>query len=291
MKVFYHDDMDGKCAAHVVNSWDDYPTPSACFNAINYGQDFPLENIEADEKVYILDFSIEPSDMEKLLAITKDVVWIDHHKTAIEKYESFPHKIEGMRSYRFSGCVLAYTWMAKQYSERIGREVPEYIMLIGDRDTWTWDYGDRTRHFFAGLEAHDTFPRSLIWCDLRWHGKQKVDGLVKEGKIIQRYKDRTQQEYLTKNGFWVEFETHKCYAVNGRYSSLPFQAVVPDAEIWMSFRYMPDGYWMASLYSDKIDVSEIAKRYEYHGKKGGGHKGAAGFECEYPPFLPLPNKA
>lgn len=49
----------------------------------------------------------------------------------------------------------------------------------------------------------------------------------------------------------------------------------------------PDGKCSASivLWKDP-DVSEIAKKYEYHGKIGGGHKGAAGFECEYPPFLP-----
>ena len=43
-----------------------------------------------------------------------------------------------------------------------------------------------------------------------------------------------------------------------------------------------------NLYSDKVDVSEIAKQYEFHGKRGGGHTGAAGFECDYPPFLEYP---
>jgi hypothetical protein len=46
--------------------------------------------------------------------------------------------------------------------------------------------------------------------------------------------------------------------------------------------YTHDGkQWIVSLYSDKMDVSEIAKR---HG--GGGHKGAAGFVCSELPFSP-----
>lgn len=44
---------------------------------------------------------------------------------------------------------------------------------------------------------------------------------------------------------------------------------------------------MVTLYSDKVKVREIAERYEYHGVQGGGHDKAAGFECEYPPFLEI----
>jgi len=51
---------------------------------------------------------------------------------------------------------------------------------------------------------------------------------------------------------------------------------------------IPGGFWTVSLYSDKMDVSEIAKLYEYEGKRGGGHPGASGFQCSYPPFLPVP---
>ena len=88
----------------------------------------------------------------------------------------------------------------------------------------------------------------------------------------------------------MEFAGHRCYAVNGGRGSEPFEAVVPEAEAWIAFRYMPGagkrGWWTVSLYSDKIDVSEIAKQYEYNGKRGGGHRGASGFQCAYPPFLP-----
>jgi oligoribonuclease NrnB/cAMP/cGMP phosphodiesterase (DHH superfamily) len=303
MKVFHHDDMDGKCAAHLVvflcPMWCDGATFSGDLVPINYGMEFPFDSIKPDETVFILDYSIEPEEMKRLLEITEHVTWIDHHKSAIRKFRDFrwvdyglaertaSHEdLPGYRISGVSGCELTYRWI-----HRFGRdrEPPSYVALIGDRDTWTFKYGSKTRQFFAGLEAYDTDPMSRVWASLHndttgdYH-----DTIISEGFIIQRYRERTEREYIERNGFYVEFEGHNCYAVNGRYSSEPFEAVVPNTEIWMPFRFMPEGYWMVSLYSDKVDVSVIAERYEYHGKRGGGHKGAAGFECDYPPFLPRP---
>ncbi len=278
MKIFYHNDLDGKCAAHIVLLLDRNTADDQTCHAINYGMEFPFDIIGRGERVYIVDFSIEPEGMIKLRQITNDVVWIDHHKSAIAKYVNFVGQIEGIRSIEAAGCEL--TWKHFMTSEP-----PEYVRLIGDRDTWTWKYGDRTKFFFAGLEAWDTEPQAPVWNSLA--GTERfAKVLISDGTIIQRYKDITQQEYIKEHGFWVDFHGHKCFAVNGRFASQPMEAVAPDADIWIPFRYFPGGYWMVSLLTDKdIDVSKIAAEFEYHGKRGGGHKGASGFECEYPPFM------
>jgi oligoribonuclease NrnB/cAMP/cGMP phosphodiesterase (DHH superfamily) len=292
MKILYHNDMDGKCAAHVVLWLDPEAEPGTCLIPMQYGMDVPFDSIGKDEKVYILDFSIEPEDMIKLLKITEGVVWIDHHKSAMQKYENFKffdksdpdhhfewdaNNIQGTRDIHDAGCYLTYRWFGRGKAQL----VPEYIILIGDRDTWQWKFGDRTKWFFAGIESWDTSPTSKTWEMMR----EDPDSFIADGKVIQRYKDIQQREYILENGFWVEFHDYNCYVVNGRYSLQPFEACVPEADIWLTFRYLKDGYWMVSLYSTKVDVSEIAKQYQFHGKKGGGHKGAAGFECDYPPFL------
>lgn len=278
MKIFFHNDMDGKCAAHIVLLFDPITRDDLTCQAINYGIDFPFDIIGSGERVYIVDFSIEPEDMVRLKGITADVIWIDHHKSAIEKYEGFSGDIAGIRSVDAAGCELTWRYFSKS-------EAPEYVRLIGDRDTWTWKYGDRTKHFFAGLESFDTAPQAPIWDSLSREAKY-VDMTILDGKVIQRYKDITHQEYIKENGFWVDFHDYRCYAVNGRYSSQPFEAVVPDADIWIPFRYMKGDYWMVSLLTNKdIDVSVIAEEYKYHGKRCGGHKKAAGYECSYPVFL------
>jgi len=289
--VFYHNDMDGECAAHVINSYDDWPTPSASMRKIQYGMEFPFDEIGEGDRVYILDYSIEPEEMTRLMGITgaENVIWCDHHKTSIDKYRDFPEPIQGLRSLRVAGCVATYMYLYNEYPERLPKRVPYYIKLVGDRDTWAFEYGDETRVFFAGMQAEDTFPRAPIWDRLRYdEDADTLNNMLANGLIIQQYKDKTRQQATRENGFWVDFHGHKAYAVNGGRGSEPFEAVAPEAEIWIAFSYMPGGFWTVSLYSDKLDVSEIAKRYEYQGKRGGGHPGASGFQCPYPPFLPDP---
>ena len=306
MKILYHNDMDGKCAAHVVLTLDMRAERGTVTIPMNYGLEVPFDHIRKDEVVYIVDFSIEHDDMRKLLAITEHVIWIDHHKTAIEKYSDFlwvnsggaertgsERDIAGVRATWGAGCELthAYLHAANRHITlpQAIIEAPDYVQLIGDRDTWTFKHGDRTLNFFAGMESYNHDPDDNVWYALaKDKNGMEHASIITDGETINRYKNITQQASVREKGFWVEFAGHKCYAVNGGRGSEPFEAVVPEAEIWIAFSYMPAGYWTVSLYSDKVDVSEIAKQYEFQGKHGGGHKGASGFQCKYPPFLPNP---
>jgi oligoribonuclease NrnB/cAMP/cGMP phosphodiesterase (DHH superfamily) len=114
MKCFYHADADGKCAgfwvALNVGINDNY-VPE--MHEINYNIPFPMNLILPNEQVYIVDFSISPEEMTRLLAITKDVTWIDHHKTAIEKYKDFPHSSESKN--RWCGRLYAYLLLYPSY--------------------------------------------------------------------------------------------------------------------------------------------------------------------------------
>ena len=99
MKCFYHNDADGRCAGFWVDLNvglnDQYQDHS--FIEMSYAKPFPMESIRKDEQIYIVDYSISPDEMRQLLKITKNVTWIDHHKTAIEKYKDFEYKIRGVR--------------------------------------------------------------------------------------------------------------------------------------------------------------------------------------------------
>ena len=89
MKIFYHIDNDGKCAGFWVYQMVTQDKYGKECISINYDIPFPFEKINPDEKVYIVDYSILPEEMDQLLEITSDVVWIDHHKTAIERYKEW----------------------------------------------------------------------------------------------------------------------------------------------------------------------------------------------------------
>ena len=300
MKIFYHNDMDGKCSAALVRMWrrsqgDNMPEDIECI-PMQYGVEFPHEKIGEDEDVYIVDFSIEPDDYRTLREQTICVTWIDHHKTAIEKYSGEKRVINGLRRVGTAACELTWEYLYP------GRKCPKFVRLIGDRDVWKWEFGEMTKYFHAGLLSRRTDPEAEVWRQLRIGyqqcSSQTINRIVEKGRAVSDYKQLSEQAYIKENGFWFQMWGYKCYGVNGRFSSEPFEVVVPGADVWVTFLYNPvtnlrmdkvsaisEGYWTVSLYSKTVDVSKIATGYLYKGKWGGGHKGAAGFQCAFPPFL------
>ena len=311
MKCFYHNDLDGRAAGFCVYTWAGISGTNninLTMHEINYGKPFLFDIILPDEQVWIVDYSITPGEMLKLLDITKRVTWVDQHKTAIEKYSSFDRQINGVRKDGVAGCVL--TWKYLHWWSARGQEpidlgpdkstvfpVPRMIELVGDRDIWAWKYGDETKFFFAGSQLHNTSPTSDFWWRCMEHeikdlplpntgnkaarirGEKFWDGLLRDGMTIEKYKSQIDNDINGSLGFDCEFAGYKCWAINRAYiSSDRLGDRIFKYDIVLSFYY--DGtQWTISLYSERVDVSIIAKA---HG--GGGHKGAAGFQSKELPI-------
>lgn len=288
MKCFYHADADGKCAAFWVK-WlagsflkdgeDEYIK-------INYGMNFPFDRIKSGEKIYIVDYSLPVEEMKQLLNITKDVTWIDHHKTAIEKYRDFNEPIRGIRYDGIAGCMLTYCYLQhmtkngegkiKPFTKDMVNDAPYFTKLIADYDVWTFEYGDDTRYFNMAFESEDFEPESNNWVTLM--DRKNESQYIEDGKIMMKYYDNFAKEYCESKGFETEFEGYRVYAMNiGLAGSDWFKSVDDGSyDILMIFSYNGKyKTWSYSMYSKTVDVSEIAKKYG-----GGGHKGAAGFNLE-----------
>lgn len=296
MKCFYHLDLDGKCAGYLVWHYaclgeeDEKPEN---FIKINYGMEFPLDKIKKDERVFIVDFSIEPGDMRELLKITKNVVWIDHHKTTIEKYKDFESYIPGIRMTGpgISGASLVwwyfnnnafYDGMEKvqglqpQEDEDWDEDMPLALLLVADWDTWTFNYREKTKYFHTAFEMLEYEP----WQFGRWFELIKDPYvLIEQGRLLYQYKQKQAEEYIKSKGFAVEFEGYKCFAVNyGLINSDFFESVDDKYDVYIGFAYNGGSKrWSYSLRAanDDVDVSKIAVKYG-----GGGHKGAAGFASD-----------
>jgi len=308
MKCFYHIDLDGKAAAFCVFAWVGIKdvSQSIKFIPINYGTQFPFDTILPNEQVWIVDYSIEPNEMTRLLGITKDVTWIDHHKTAIEKYNDYPHIIRGIRKDGEAGCVLAWKYIHWWTDRGEGEEdfgnidknspVPQCILLTGDRDIWAWKYGDKTKHFYSGSQLYNTNHDSTFWWDCMAHETEPLDGtgnaayrekglkfwskLLLQGETIEKYKLQFYGELAESIGYKVLFEGYSCYSVNvARISIDVFGPLIDQYDILLP-HYHDGIQWTVSLYSKTVDVSEIAKRYG-----GGGHIKASGFHCKELPWL------
>ena len=286
MKCFYHSaDLDGHCSGAIIKG----KYPECEMIGVDYGKDFPWYSIEADEKVFMVDFSLQPfEEMATLVKVCPDLVWIDHHKSAIEEYKEWLNAgnapILGIQRIGIGACALVWEYLCPETN------LPTFIKLLGEYDVW--NHSDpRTLSFQYGMRQFaDTNPSNQeFWLSL--FDVEEVQRITEIGGVILAYIKTENGKYCDACSFKTELDGLKCIAVNKMLAnSQLFDSVWNekkyDAMLTFGFR---NGKWTISLYStkDNVDVSAIAKS---HG--GGGHKGAAGFQCEKLPFyltVPMEN--
>lgn len=283
--IVYHDDLDGQCAAAIaIRAGGDLQ--EARLIPANYTSPIDwINGVTSSDIVYVLDFSLSLGDFLNLAQNVLPqgaLVWIDHHKTAIEGARGTAlDDVAGIRDTSAAGCVLTWRYF---YGDK---RPPRAVTLVGDRDIWAWKEGIDSAKFHAGAQLEDTSPRSHFWTE-------KLEGrlsyVLSDGQMMLRYQGQRNKGLVDALAFGTTIEGHSARAVNvARQGSETFGApgwetgALPgDVDICCTF-YWTGRTWTISLYSDpkRVDVSEIAKKFG-----GGGHPGASGFQSvEMPSFL------
>lgn len=281
MKCFYHTDMDGKCSAAIVHYYREQQSRShGEYYKINYNMDFPFDLIGPQEQVIIVDFSLQkPGDFERLLDITPNVIWIDHHKSAIAKHAHLANRIPGLRMDGVAACELVWAYFFPN------RETPRIVKLLGDYDVWKFKYGSDTRHLQSGIRLLDTDPWLPKWVEWFCNGDAAVGWMIENGIIATQYRDNYYAGLIKAWSFQAEFEGHSAVCCNAGSVSSDLFDTAPESDLMMPFVF--DGrQWTVSIYTryPDIDCSKLAAKYG-----GGGHRQAAGFQCKELPFkLPAP---
>lgn len=282
--VFFHSsDLDGHCSGAICK----YAMPDAILHGINYGDPFPWEEIGRTDKVYMVDFSLQPfSDMVRLNSYLDGqetgVVWIDHHKSAMEEHEANWMPIRGIRRIDYAACELCWQYFFTY------KPMPDSVYWLGRYDIWKHEDVPGSLEFQYGMRMYETDPRNysamLLWERLFHSGCMETEKIQNEGSLLLRYEREQNRKFASAYAFETELDGLRCIAINkGFTNSLVFESVYDPAthDAMLSFAYR-GGKWTISLYATKpeIDVSVICKA-----RGGGGHKGAAGFQCETLPFL------
>jgi hypothetical protein len=245
-----------------------------------------VDGIKDADSIYVLDFSFSHEQFTRLLSKCTTVVWIDHHKSAIEKLDgSALSGLPGLRTPTRAACQLTWEYFYPQV------EMPEAVKLIADRDAWIWAFGELTAEFHYGLSMHESDPQAGIWGALLGSsaavaaGKVRADGRIAMRAIGQRFKD-----IRDKVAFDTTIDGHSARAMNIAIAgSAAFGAegwatgALPD-DVEICCQYYHDGrVFTISMYSKQgtVDVSELCRK-----RGGGGHAHAAGFTAiELPGFL------
>lgn len=280
MKIFHHNDPDGYCAAAVaVRAGKDGRMIES-----DYRMEIPVDDIEDDEEVIIVDFSFEPDVMKKVLAKTDNVIWIDHHATAEAYEDEYGRALDGLRNFEAkseAGCELAWRYFFPD------KPMPKAVRLIGDYDKWAHNY-PASKPFLEGIkmQRYVDCPGAMGWKSLLEGGAEadeECDKIIEDGKTAIRYRDQYCETACEDYGYETDFGGLKCFAANlFGFGSQTFGDRMEQYDACIA--YVCDGtQYTVSLYSDndKIDVSTVCKD-----NGGGGHKGAAGFVCKTLPFKP-----
>jgi len=275
MKCFYHSDLDGRCSAACIAQLYNTNCSRSDFYEIDYGDPFPFDVIRENERVLVLDWSLNQIEngWEQLIAITNQIVWIDHHVSAIN---GCMYKFKGIQDTKSAACALTWKFIFPSLP------FPHAFDLIADYDTWKFYYGEDSTALNKGLSIYDTHPMSNVWDRLK--SEKFLDKVLGEGYIILRSFNSDSAFKANKLGFVTEFEGIKALAVNAPYAgSKVFSSVSSDAELYIVYKHDGERFTVSLYTSNKdINCSELASKYG-----GGGHVGSAGFQCETLPFKKL----
>ena len=274
MKCFYHSaDLDGHCSGAIIKM----RYPECELIGINYGDSFPWGDRYPTETVFMVDFCLQPFDDMVKLNKQCHLTWIDHHKSAIETaHEKGFLAHEQSLEDGIGACALVWDYCYP------GMERPKYVELLAEYDVWNHT-NMMTLPFQWGMRLKTTIPEKGpgLWEDL--HRMENVVDIVNEGNIVLQYVAQDNRKYIEACGFETEIDGLKCIAINRMLTNSQMFDSVWDPEKYdamLTFGWRK-GQWNISLYSDMpdIDVSVVAKT-----RGGGGHKGAAGFQCSELPF-------
>lgn len=277
MKCYHHNDLDGRCAAAIVlksiRELGAWPADDLEFIEVDYKDAIDVDAIVQGEIIYIVDFSFKPEVMAQVLERTSAVIWIDHHVTAASY--NYGRVLPGKRDFSnkgLSGCELA--WLCFFHTEP-----PVPVRMIGDYDSWRLFFQPECFQFYEGMKLEKTGPGELIWKGLLNGDVDQLKKIMTNGSTAMQYRDNYCKDICRAYGYETEIDGHRAYAANlYRFGSQGFGHRFSQYPLCIA--YIHDGRrFTVSLYSEQVDVSEIAKK---HG--GGGHKGAAGFVCSELPF-------
>jgi oligoribonuclease NrnB/cAMP/cGMP phosphodiesterase (DHH superfamily) len=284
---YYHNDGDGRCAAAIVRL--EYPGNISFVPIGNSNISDPnFSKITQDDHVILVDLSIPLEVYNKLRDTTKNITWIDHHKTTMEIMDLIDKEDLDyvFKSGEGGACLLAWNYY------RSPVKVPYVVNLISNYDEWKYKYGDKVMLFHIGSSMFDLNPESSIWELLldpspksKRDSKMFADNVCSMGHTILKYQESKVYELLFNCAFNITLEKFKFLAINTDNSNtalrkLDLKKFKIDADGLILF-HRQKTKWVVSLYTDKeyVDVSTIAKKYG-----GGGHKSAAGFATKDLPF-------
>lgn len=302
--VIHHSaDYDGLFCREIARKF----LPDAKLIGWDYGD--PLIQVP-DGQIYILDLAPNCFEMLREETMRERVIWIDHHKSAIE---FFPKNIPGYRIDGVAACRLAWQWFTKREAlfhptggsfavplptdvQFKNREVSEplAVRLAGEYDVW-----DRLEESHFAFQFGLDCQEQLDWISMlglsttssnATRGETAEDyvwKIVQDGRAAMRCYAKRDADVVHSRSFLTDFEGLKFLCLNtARCNSQTFAArdmPTTGHDALLAFFWSGKDFTVSMYHAahrKDLDLSEIAKRFG-----GGGHRGACGFRVKSLPFV------
>jgi oligoribonuclease NrnB/cAMP/cGMP phosphodiesterase (DHH superfamily) len=310
--IIYHDaDFDGKLSNEVCRYHLAHLYPLATIDSYGWDYGRPLPTFKDSvlswtdyDIIYIVDLSVD--EIMALPELRKKIIWIDHHKSAIEKWDSVKDEsgnylFAGSRIDGVAACRLCWQWFTwgqlpkgvlpskQDFIEPLAKQLfvdrkvsePRLIRLAGEYDIW--DHRDPAgKALQFGLRTLDEKALRTA-CEEQFNDSSVAESLLSSyieiGNSIKSYCDKQADEYSGAFSHTINWEGLKFCALNiGQRGSsdLLRGGIKEEHDACFAWRY--DGKMASvSLYhvhgKNHLDLSLIAVKYG-----GGGHKGACGLK-------------
>lgn len=212
-------------------------------------------------RVAILDFSYSNATIKKMINEADALVVIDHHKSAMVELHDVNCAIFDMKR---SGAMMSWNFFHP------GKEPPQLIKLIEDRDLWKWEL-PYSKEFSA---AFDMIPWDFEEYD-KFLDDSAIDDAKERGAYILAY-SKTVISKIVKNASKRKLGGKDVLVVNSsHWMSEIGNSLGPKCDyaiIWCWDHEKRQCRVSLRAHHEDEDVSEVAKRFG-----GGGHRKAAGF--------------
>lgn len=275
--IYHEADLDGVMSAAIVKKYCKEKGENIDLIPYNYGKEIP--DVSKYDKVFVVDVSFGERTVnlfQEWEDNNVDVVWIDHHKSAIDSAGNYANSIKGKRRAGTAACELTWEYLFDDI------RIPMIVQLLSAYDVWDHDrfdwsdvlsfqYGMRG---YCGLDP-DTAKVALEDI-IDGYG---VDEMISRGETIIEYIYEKNKGEVEMFSFEAEIAGYKAICMNTtEFDSATFESIYDPSIYDLMMPFCWNGrFFRCSLYTTKedLDCSAVARSAS---PGGGGHKQAAGFQ-------------
>lgn len=280
--IYHEADLDGVMSAAIVKKYFKEKGEGIDLIPYNYGKEIP--DVSKYDKVFVVDVSFGKRTIFLFMEWREkgiDVVWIDHHKPAIDEAGLDANIIKGKRRVGTAACELTWEYLFDD------QPTPYMVELLSAYDVWDHDrfewsdvmafqYGMRGH---VGLDPKVALDLLEALCEDRDNEMRFVRLMIGNGETIIEYiyeKNKGETEMFS---FEAEIAGHKAICMNTtEFNSTTFESIYdPNIHDLMMPFCWNGRFFRCSLYTTKedLDCSAVARSVS---PGGGGHRQAAGFQ-------------